>query len=74
MGHDGLYTTLLLLGLLWLSMPLYWVRLHGRPVTSPTTLTSAPAIKQHPKEPTPFAGLLHQPLCDDCVQAAVSRP
>jgi hypothetical protein len=73
MAHDGLYDTLLLLGLLWLSMLLYWVWLRGRPVTSPTTLTSVIAGKRRSQEPTPFAGLLHKPLCDACEQAATSR-
>jgi len=70
MGHDRLYDTLLLLELLWLSMHLYWVWLRGRPATSPTTLTPAAAITKHSKESTPFAGLLHKPLCDACEHAA----
>ena len=57
MEHDGLYDNLLLLGLLWLSMLLYWVWLRGWPATSPTTLTPAISIKKRSKEPTPFAGL-----------------
>jgi len=73
MEHDGLYDNLLLLGLLWLSMLLYWVWLRGWPATSPTTLTPAISIKKRSKEPTPFAGLLHKPLCDACAQAAASR-
>src|ERR687888_396153 len=73
MEHDGLYDHLLLLGLLWLSMLLYWVWLRGGPATSPTPLTPALSIKKRSKEPTPFAGLLHKPLCDACAQAAASR-
>ena len=56
MEHDGLYDNLLLLGLLWLSMLLYWVWLRGRPATSPTTLTPAIAIKKRAKEPKRVTG------------------
>jgi hypothetical protein len=49
MEHDGLYDNLLLLGLLWLSMLLYWGWLRGWPATSPTTLTPAISIKKRSK-------------------------
>ena len=74
MGHDGLYHNLLLLGLLWLSIGLYWVWRRGRPVARPTTLTPVKSSKKRSKEPSPFAGLLHKPLCDACEHAAASRP
>jgi hypothetical protein len=74
MEHDGLYNTLLLLGLLWLSMLLYGVWRRGRLATSPTMLTPALCIKRRSQEPTPCAGLLHKPLCDACEQATAFRP
>ena len=74
MEHDGLYDHLLLLGLLWLSMLLYWGWLRGRPVTSlPRSRLLYPS-RNASKEPKPFAGLLYKPLCDACEQAAASRP
>jgi len=73
MGHDWLSHNLLLLGLLWLSMLLYWVWLRGRPATSSTTRPSATSIKKRSKEPIPFAGLLHKPLCAACEHAVASR-
>ena len=63
-----------MLGLLWFSILLHWVWLRGRPATRLTTLTPASSSKKRSKEPTPFAGLLHKPLCDACAQAAASRP
>jgi hypothetical protein len=49
MGHDGLYDTLLLLGLLWLSMYLYWVWLRGRNGTHPPTPTPTTSIQKRSK-------------------------
>jgi hypothetical protein len=72
--YDGLYDTLLLRGLLWLSVLLYWVWLQDRPATRLTTLTPATAIKKRSTEPTPFAGLLQKPLCDACAQVTASYP
>src|SRR5262245_28561419 len=74
MGHDWLYHNLLWLGLLWLSMRLYWAWFRGRSATSPTFPTPATPIKKRPKEPKPFAGLLHKPLCDACEHAAQGSP
>jgi hypothetical protein len=73
MGHDWLSQNLLLFGLLWLSMLLCWAWLRGRPTTSPPTLTPAKPAKQRSKELTPFAGLLHKPLCEACEHADASR-
>src|SRR2546430_256332 len=66
MGHDGLSQNLLLLGLLWPGTLLYglyggWLR--SRPTTCPITRPPATPIKKRSKEPTPFAGLIHNPLC-----------
>src|SRR5882672_10512288 len=74
MGHDWLSQNLLLLGLLWLSMPLCWTWLRGRPTMSLPALTPARSATKRSKKPTPFAGLLHKPLCNACAHAAASRP
>jgi IS1 family transposase len=74
MGHDQLFDVLLFLGLLWLSMLVYWAWLQGRPPASQTTSTPARPIKTRSKAPKPFPGLMHKPLCDACEHAADSRP
>ena len=74
MGHDWLYHDWLLLGLLWLSVLLYWAWLRGRSARSPTLPSPAKPIEKRTQPPKPFAGLLHKPLCDACEHAAESRP
>ena len=51
MGHDLLFDVLLFLGLLWLSMLVYWAWLQGRPAASQTTPTPARPIKARSKAP-----------------------
>jgi hypothetical protein len=74
MGHDWLAHNLLLLGLLWLSMLLYARWLWSRPATSPTTRPPTTSMRRGSKEPTPFAGLIHNPLCAACEHAVASHP
>jgi hypothetical protein len=74
MEHDWLYQNLLLLGLLWLSILLYGAWLRSRSATSLTTITPVKSIKKCSKQPIPFTGLLHKPLCDACEHAAESHP
>ena len=74
MGHDWFHQDRLLLGLLWLSMLLYWAWLRGRSATSPTLPSPAKPIKKRIQHPKPFAGLLRKPLCDACEHTAESRP
>jgi hypothetical protein len=45
MGHNALFDVLLCLGLLWLSMLVYWAWLQGRSAASQTTPTPARPIK-----------------------------
>jgi len=66
MGPDWLFHHLQLLALLRLCVLLLWVWLRGRNGTSPTTLPAVKFIKKRSKEFTPFAGLLHKPLCAAC--------
>jgi hypothetical protein len=74
MGHDWFHQDLLLLGLLWLSMLLYWAWLRGRSATSLTLPSPAKPIKKRTQQPKPFAGLLRKPLCGACEHTAESRP
>jgi hypothetical protein len=74
MGPDWFFHHLQLLALLWLCMLLLWMWLWGRDGTSPTTPTSAKPTKKQCKEPKPFPGLLHKPLCDACERAVEPRP
>jgi IS1 family transposase len=74
MEHDQLFHALLLLGLLWLGRLLAWVWRQVRPAPRQTPPTLAMPIKTPSKDPKPFPGLIHKPLCDACVHAAASRP
>ena len=74
MGHDQLFDALLLLGLLWLSVLVYWVWLQRRLAASQTTPTPATPIKKRSQEPTPFVGLTHKPHCDACEHAIELHP
>jgi hypothetical protein len=74
MGPAWLWYHLQLLALLWLCVLLFRVWLRGRDGMSLTTLPPSKSIKQRSKEPPPFAGLFHKPLCAACEPAAASRP
>jgi hypothetical protein len=74
MGHDQLFDALWLLGLLWLSMLVYWVWLQRRLAASQMTPTPATSIKKRSKAPTPFVGLTHKPHCDACEHAIELHP
>jgi hypothetical protein len=74
MGHDQLFDALLLLGLLWLSMLVYWVWLQRRLAASQTMPTPATSIKKRSKEPTLVVGLIHKPSCDACEHAIERHP
>lgn len=70
MGYDLFFHILLLVGLLWLSILLYWAWRRGCPTLERTPPTPATPIKTRSTEPKPFPGLIHQPLCNACVDAA----
>jgi transposase-like protein len=74
MGHDQLCDALVLLGLLWLCMLLYWAWRRVRPATCHVTPTPATPIQRRSKELNPFPGLIHQPCCDACEHTVASRP
>jgi len=70
--HLLLYQLLLVaLVLICLLMHVWWPD-HPRP-TPQTLLTSGKPRRQRSKEPKPFTGLIHKPLCTACEQGADSR-
>src|SRR5262249_52269550 len=62
------------LGLLWLSMRVYWVWRQRRLAASQTTPTPTTPIQKRAKEPTPFVGLTHKPYCDAWEHAIERHP
>jgi hypothetical protein len=69
MGHNLLCDGLLILACLWLGMFVWWAWLKGRSAPVQTTFVPAKPMRTRAKEPQPFAGLTHKPLCDACEQA-----
>jgi IS1 family transposase len=67
MVSDLFFSHLVLLGLVWLCLMLYWVW--------PSDWATVPATSsRRRREPTPFAGLTHKPHCDACEHASEPRP
>jgi hypothetical protein len=64
MGYDRHFHDLLLLGLLWLCVILYWQWLRGRP--GKCQAKPAKQTKRRSKDPRPFPGLTHKPHCAAC--------
>ena len=63
---DPLFSTLLLVSLVWLCVMLLWTRpSRCAPARHPISLPAKPPRKRS-KEPTPFAGLTHKPHCALC--------
>ena len=73
MEHDQLFHALLLLGLLWLGMLLDWAWRQVRPTPCQTPPPPATPLKSRSKDPQPFPGLIHKPLCDAYVHGAEPR-
>ncbi len=67
MVDNLVFRELLLLGLLWFGMLLYWAWLRGRAATYQTTPTKT--ITARSKDLEPFPGLIHKPHCDACEHA-----
>jgi hypothetical protein len=68
MVDDILFHNFLLVGLLWLCLILYGVRLWSRPATCQSTPKLKPAkpTQKRSREPTPIPGLTHKPHCAAC--------
>ena len=69
-----LFYKLLLLALVSLCLMLHmlWPNERAAPCSTPSKPT--PPRRQHSKEPKPFIGLIHKPICDACEHAADDRP
>jgi hypothetical protein len=72
MASNLLFYQLLLVTLVWLCCVLHALWPGARPGVRPTLLQPPSRRPQRSREPQPFAGLLHKPLCAACEQAAAS--
>src|SRR5215467_5495705 len=73
MAPHLLFYQLLLVALVLICLLMHvWWPDHPRP-TPQTLLTSGKPRRQRSKEPKPFTGLIHKPLCAACEQGADSR-
>jgi IS1 family transposase/transposase-like protein len=69
MGHDLLCHTLLLLGILWLSVLSRWVWPWRHATTSQGDRQPTKRATKRSREPKPFPGLTHKPHCTACEQS-----
>src|SRR6266511_5660192 len=65
---------LVLLGLLWLCLLLHYTWPNDSPSEGRPPATPARLHHKRTREPAPFAGLTHKPLCDACEHAQVPSP
>src|SRR5215468_6851218 len=72
MASNLLFYQLLLVALVCLCCVLHALWPGARTGVRPTLLQPSPPRPKRSREPTPFAGLLHKPLCAACEQAAAS--
>src|SRR6266702_1171978 len=72
MASNLLFYQLLLVALVCLCFVLHALWPGARTGVRPTLLQPSPPRPKRSREPTPFAGLLHKPLCAACDQAAAS--
>src|SRR2546425_9679602 len=72
MASNLLFYQLLLVALACLCVVLHALWPGARTGVRPTFLQPSPPRPKRSREPTPFAGLLHKPLCAACDQAAAS--
>src|SRR3989441_3871836 len=72
MASHLLFYQLLLVALACLCFVLHALWPGARTGVRPTFLQPSPPRPKRSREPTPFAGLLHKPLCAACDQAAAS--
>jgi len=69
-----IFSKLLLVALLWLCFLLHVLWPNERAAAGPPPPKPTPPPRKRATDPTPFAGLLHKPLCDACPQALEPRP
>jgi len=70
MVSELFFYQLVLIALLWLYCMLHWVWPSDGGATSPTPSQPTPPLRRRSREPQPFPGLIHQPYCAACAQAA----
>jgi len=73
-GNDLFFHELLLLGLPWLYVVLYWAWPWQRGSADQAGGQPAKRPKRYAKTPKPFAGLTQKPLCSTCEQAVEPHP
>jgi len=73
-GNDLFFRELLVLGLLWLYVVLYWAWPWQRVSADQAGGQPAKRPKRYAKTPQPFAGLTQKPLCSACEQAVAPHP
>jgi hypothetical protein len=74
MESPPIFYTLLLVSLLWLCFMLHVLWPDTRAGTRPMPPAPTPPPRKRSKDPQPFAGLIHKPLCAACEQATDSPP
>ncbi len=74
MGHDSLFDALLMLAGVWLGLLVWRAWRQGQSAPARMTLTPVKPMRRRSQEPTPFAGLIHQPLCDACAHVTDPNP
>jgi len=74
MISNPIFSNLLLLSLVWLCIMFHVLWPYERTGPRPTPPKPTLLPRKRSKAPTPFAGLLHKPLCDACERAARARP
>ena len=73
MESNPIFSQLLLLAVVWLCFLLQVLWPHAC-AACPTPPTPTAPRRKRSREPKPFAGLLHKPLCDACEHAVDLRP
>ena len=74
MAPNLLFYQLLFVALVLLCLIIYVGLPHDSPRVPKPPLEPQPRRCRRSKEPKPFAGLIHQPLCETCEQEADTRP
>ena len=74
MESNLIFYQLLLVALVWLCVMIHMLWPDKRVAPCPTSLSPTAPRCKHSKEPQPFAGLIHQPICAACQHTVDSRP
>jgi len=74
MTFNPLFYPLLLITLVLICLLVHVGLPNDPPLVPKTPLEPKPRRRRRAKEPKPFAGLIHQPLCEACEQGTDTRP